>query len=73
MPRAFQLIGDLRNLRDVVRNRYRFAADAREHGEIARRRQVWAQHTPAAEFQFDSKQRVVNFRFRTPGQGREFV
>jgi len=73
MPGAFQLISDLRNFRNVVRNGDGLTTGTGEHGEISRGRQVRTKHPPAPDFQFDAKQRVMNSWRGALWQSRELV
>lgn len=62
MPRAFECVGKVRDLGDVVGNRDRFTSGARKDCKITGRRQVGTKHALPAYLQFDTEQSVLNFR-----------
>jgi hypothetical protein len=73
VPRRFQIVGQPRDLRDVIRRRDFGHAESGENRQIARHGQVWTQQPPLPDLQLDAEQRVHDFDISLLQRGVEPV
>ena len=62
LPGRFELVGERRDLRDVVRNRKFATANPRKYLHISCSREIRTGESPTADLQLDPEQRVKDVR-----------